>query len=100
MERNPAEPEFHREVREVLESLVPVVEARPEFITEGIIDCLVDPERIIKFLGFEQISRTASPASPSAAQVQRKRRARPAEEAAEMDLIFSQSYFKMGPIRV
>ena len=30
--RNPAEPEFHQAVREVLTSLVPVVEARPEFI--------------------------------------------------------------------
>ncbi|MBD5161496.1 MAG: NADP-specific glutamate dehydrogenase [Oscillibacter sp.] len=47
--RNPAEPEFHQAVREVLESLVPVVEARPEFIREGIMDCLVEPERIIKF---------------------------------------------------
>ena len=47
--RNPAEPEFHQAVREVLASLVPVVEARPEFIKEGIMDCLVEPERIIKF---------------------------------------------------
>ena len=47
--RNPAEPEFHQAVREVLESLVPVVEARPEFIREGVMDCLVEPERIIKF---------------------------------------------------
>ena len=59
MERNPAEPEFHREVREVLESLVPVVEARPEFITEGIMDCPAEPERIIKFLGFEQIFKNS-----------------------------------------
>ncbi len=49
VERNPAEPEFHQAVGEVLESLVPVVEARPEFITEGVMDCLVEPERIIKF---------------------------------------------------
>ena len=47
--RNPAEPEFHQAVREVLASLVPVVEARPEFIKEGVMDCLVEPERIIKF---------------------------------------------------
>ena len=47
--RNPAEPEFHQAVREVLTSLVPVVEARPEFIKEGVMDCLVEPERIIKF---------------------------------------------------
>lgn len=49
MARNPAEPEFHQAVREVLASLVPVVEDRPEFIQEGVMDCLVEPERIIKF---------------------------------------------------
>ena len=47
--RNPAEPEFHQAVSEVLESLVPVVEARPEFIREGVMESLVEPERIIKF---------------------------------------------------
>ena len=47
--RNPAEPEFHQAVGEVLSSLVPVVEARPAYITEGVMDCLVEPERIIKF---------------------------------------------------
>ena len=47
--RNPAEPEFHQAVQEVLTSLVPVVEAKPEYIKEGVMDCLVEPERIIKF---------------------------------------------------
>ena len=47
--RDPDQPEFHQAVREVLTSLVPVVEARPELITEGVMDCLVEPERIIKF---------------------------------------------------
>ena len=47
--RNPAEPEFHQAVREVLTSLVPVVEAKSAYITEGVMDCLVEPERIIKF---------------------------------------------------
>ena len=47
--RNPAEPEFHQAVQEVLASLVPVVEAKPEYIKEGVMDCLVEPERIIKF---------------------------------------------------
>ena len=47
--RNPGEPEFHQAVSEVLESLQPVVEKRPEFITRGVIDELVEPERIIKF---------------------------------------------------
>ena len=47
--RNPGEPEFHQAVSEVLMSLEPVVERRPEFITRGVIDELVEPERIIKF---------------------------------------------------
>ena len=46
--RNPAEPEFHQAVQEVLTSLVPVVEAKPEYIKEGVMDCLVEPERIFK----------------------------------------------------
>jgi len=47
--RDPAEPEFHQAAREVLTSLAPVVNARPELITEGVMDCLVEPERTIKF---------------------------------------------------
>ena len=47
--RNPAEPEFHQAVGEVLTSLVPVVESNPAYITEGVMDCIVEPERIIKF---------------------------------------------------
>ncbi len=47
--RDPAQPEFHQAVREVLMSLSPVVEARPELITEGVMDSLVEPERSIKF---------------------------------------------------
>lgn len=47
--RNPGEAEFHQAVAEVLESLEPVVAKRPEFITKGIIDEIVEPERIIKF---------------------------------------------------
>ena len=47
--RNAGEPEFHQAVREVLESIEPVIEARPEFIKKGVIDMIVEPERIIKF---------------------------------------------------
>ncbi len=47
--RNPGEPEFHQAVAEVLESLEPVIEKRPEFIKSGVIDLIVEPERIIKF---------------------------------------------------
>ena len=49
VKRDPAEPEFHQAAREVLTSLAPVVNARPELITEGVMDCLVEPERTIKF---------------------------------------------------
>ena len=49
IKRDPAEPEFHQAVREVLTSLAPVANARPELIKEGVMDCLVEPERTIKF---------------------------------------------------
>ena len=47
--RNPGEPEFHQAVLEVLETLEPVIEAHPEYVEAGIIDRLVEPERVIKF---------------------------------------------------
>ena len=47
--RNPGESEFHQTVSEVLESLEPVVEQSPIYIERGIIDMMVEPERIIKF---------------------------------------------------
>ena len=49
IKRNPAEPEFHQAVREVLESLEPVIEQSPEYVTSGVLERLVEPERIIKF---------------------------------------------------
>ena len=47
--RNPGEPEFHQAVLEVLESLEPVMEQSPEYIENGVLERLVEPERIIKF---------------------------------------------------
>ena len=47
--RNPNEPEFHQTVKEVLESIEPVLESNPEYITSGVIERMVEPERIIKF---------------------------------------------------
>lgn len=47
--RNPNEPEFHQAVREVLDSLAPVLERHPEFIEAGLIERLVEPERQILF---------------------------------------------------
>ena len=49
IQRNPGEPEFHQAVAEVLESLEPVVEKRPELIEKRVIDLIVEPDRIIKF---------------------------------------------------
>ncbi len=48
-QRNPGEVEFHQTVSEVLESLEPVLVKSPEFIEKGIIDLIVEPERVIKF---------------------------------------------------
>ena len=47
--RNPGEPEFHQTVKEVLESIEPVLEQSPEYIERGVIERMVEPERIIKF---------------------------------------------------
>ena len=47
--RNPGEVEFHQTVKEVLESIEPVVMAHPEYEKLGIIDRMVEPERTIKF---------------------------------------------------
>ena len=47
---NPAEPEFHQAVKEVLESLRPVVEENEEkYRRDAILERLVNPERQIKF---------------------------------------------------
>ena len=47
--RNPAEPEFLQAVKEVLGSLEPVIEAHPEFAEKGIVERIVEPERVITF---------------------------------------------------
>ena len=49
IKRNANEPEFHQTVKEVLESIEPVIEARPDYITSGVLERMVEPERIIKF---------------------------------------------------
>ncbi len=47
--RNSGEAEFHQAVEEVLESLEPVLEKNPQFVEAGIIDRLVEPERVVMF---------------------------------------------------
>ncbi|HOP75730.1 MAG TPA: NADP-specific glutamate dehydrogenase [Bacillota bacterium] len=49
MKRNPNEPEFHQAVKEVLESLEPVLERHPEYAKAGILERIVEPERVIMF---------------------------------------------------
>ncbi len=47
--RNPNEKEFLQAVGEVLESLEPVIEKRPDLAESGVIDRMVEPERQIMF---------------------------------------------------
>ena len=48
--KNPAEPEFHQAVKEVLESLRPVIEANEEkYRKEALLERLTEPERQFKF---------------------------------------------------
>lgn len=49
VKRNPNEPEFLQAVREVLESLEPIVEKNPAIAETGVIDRIVEPERFIQF---------------------------------------------------
>ena len=47
--KDPDQKEFLQAVYEVLESLQPVVEQRPEFIEKGVVARMVEPERMIVF---------------------------------------------------
>ncbi|HBU91915.1 MAG TPA: NADP-specific glutamate dehydrogenase [Bacillus pumilus] len=47
--RNPGEEEFQQAVREILESLVPVFAKHPEYEKQGILERLIEPERLVVF---------------------------------------------------
>ena len=47
--RNPNEPEFHQTIEEVLGSLEPVLKKHPEYIKSGLIERLIEPERLVSF---------------------------------------------------
>jgi glutamate dehydrogenase (NADP+) len=47
--KNPAEPEFHQAVQEVLDSLSIVLEQHPEYRHEKILQRIMEPERVIMF---------------------------------------------------
>lgn len=47
--RNPGQPEFHQAVREVVETIMPTVEANPVYKKAKILERMVEPERVIMF---------------------------------------------------
>jgi len=47
--KNPAQPEFHQAVHEVVQSIWPVLEARPHYKEANILERIVEPERQIIF---------------------------------------------------
>ncbi|MCL6597405.1 MAG: NADP-specific glutamate dehydrogenase [Alicyclobacillus macrosporangiidus] len=47
--RNPNEPEFQQAVKEVFDSLVPVLARHPEYMDQAILERLVEPERMVTF---------------------------------------------------
>ncbi len=47
--KNPAEAEFHQAVKEVVESVLPIVEANPAYREAKILERIVEPERLISF---------------------------------------------------
>lgn len=47
--RDPDQPEFHQAAEEVLGSLWPFLEANPKYLNNGIIERLIEPERVIMF---------------------------------------------------
>lgn len=49
LERNKHEPEFHQAVKEVLDSIEPALEKYPKFVEAGIIERIVEPERVVHF---------------------------------------------------
>jgi glutamate dehydrogenase (NADP+) len=47
--RNPFEYEFHQAVEEIFDSLVPVFSKHPKYMNNGILERIVEPERVITF---------------------------------------------------
>lgn len=48
-DRNPGQPEYLQAVTEVVESLWPFIEKNPKYAEQGLLDRLIEPERIIIF---------------------------------------------------
>ena len=47
--KNPGEKEFHQAVKEVIESLAPVIKKHPEYSKARILERITEPERVIMF---------------------------------------------------
>lgn len=47
--KNPAQPEFIQAAREVIESVIDVVNNNPKYLANKILDRIVEPERVIEF---------------------------------------------------
>ena len=47
--RNPNEPQFHQAVKEVLDSVAPVLRKHPEMVKANILERIIEPERQIMF---------------------------------------------------
>ncbi|HDD55055.1 MAG TPA: NADP-specific glutamate dehydrogenase [Chloroflexi bacterium] len=48
-EKDPAQPEFHQAVEEVLNTLEPTVDRHPEFVQAKIYERIVEPDRVVMF---------------------------------------------------
>ncbi|MEI7026422.1 NADP-specific glutamate dehydrogenase [Paenibacillus sp. y28] len=49
IQRNPHESEFHQAVKEILDSLTPVFAKHPKYMQHGILERIVEPERVVSF---------------------------------------------------
>ncbi|QMV39922.1 NADP-specific glutamate dehydrogenase [Cohnella cholangitidis] len=49
IKRNPHESEFHQAVKEILDSLTPVFAKHPKYMNSGILERIVEPERVVYF---------------------------------------------------
>jgi len=49
IQKNPAQPEFHQAVREVIESLWDFLQDHPQYLHANILDRIVEPERVLIF---------------------------------------------------
>ena len=47
--KNPAEPEFHQAVREIVDSLIPCLDRYPKYLEAMVLERVVEPDRVIMF---------------------------------------------------